>query len=105
MIERDPADPYLDANLAFIYAAIGRREAALRLIEKLKEIPEEARIKGQLLAFAYCGLGDLDAAFDWWRFAASEKETFIGWLRSYPLFEDVRSDKRYDELLRSMNLE
>jgi TolB-like protein len=104
MIRRDPADPYLDANLAYIYAMTGKREDALKLIEKLKKIPEDARIKGQLVAFAYVGLGDLDAAFEWWKYAASMKETFIGWIRSYPLLEHVRSDPRYAELLKSVNL-
>jgi len=104
MIRRDPADPYLDANLAYIYAMTGRREDALKLVEKLKSIPEDARIRGQLLAFAYVGLGDIDSAFEWWNYAVSKKETFIGWLRTYPLFAHVRSDKRYAELLKSMNL-
>jgi adenylate cyclase len=104
MIRRDPADPYLDANLAYIYAISGKKEDALKLVEKLKNIPEDAGIKGQLLAFAYVGLGNLDAAFEWWNYAASKKETFIGWIRSYPLFEHVRSDRRYAELLKSVDL-
>jgi adenylate cyclase len=104
MIQRDPADPYLDANLAYICAATGKREEALELVEKLKRVPEDARIKGQLLAFAYFGLGDVDSAFEWWRYAASMKETFFGWIRSFPLFEGMRSDPRYAALLKSVNL-
>lgn len=104
MIEQDPSDPYLDSDLAYIYAVRGRRGDALKLVEKLKKVPEDVRVKGQLLAFAYLGLGDLDSAFEWLNYAVSKKEFFIGWVRGYPLFEPVRSDPRFKELLRAANL-
>lgn len=47
------------------------------------------------MSFAYVGLGDLDATFEWMNYAASKKEAFNGWLRSYPLYEPVRADGRY----------
>ena len=101
---RDPSDPYLGANYAYIYAVTGKREEALKLVEDLKKVPEDLRIRGQLLAFAFVGLGDPDSAFKWWNYAASMKETFIGWVRSYPLFEGIRTDPRFIELLRSVGL-
>ncbi|HYC12368.1 MAG TPA: adenylate/guanylate cyclase domain-containing protein [Nitrososphaerales archaeon] len=104
MIDRDPNDPYLDSDLAYVYAVTGRREEALGLVEKLKGVPEDARVKGQLLAFDYTGLGDLDAAFRWLEYAVSKKETFISWVRSHPLFAPVRADPRFGELLRSAGL-
>ena len=104
MIDRDPNDPYLDSDLAYVYAVTGRREEALGLVEKLKGVPEDVRVKGQLLAFDYTGLGDLDAAFRWLEYAVSKKETFISWVRSHPLFAPVRADPRFGELLRSAGL-
>jgi adenylate cyclase len=104
MAEADPADPYLDMDFAYVYAVTGRREEAMRLIEKLKQVPDGARIKGQLLAFAYVGLGDLDAAFGWLGYAVSNKEFFISWLRGNPLYEPVRADPRYVALLKMVGL-
>jgi adenylate cyclase len=104
MIERDPSDPYLDMDLAFIYAVTGRREEALKLVEKLKQIPEDQRIKGQFLAFVYVGLGETDAAFEWLDYAVSKKEVFFNWVRTHPAFEPVRSDPRFGDLLKAVHL-
>ena len=49
MIERDPTDPYLDMTLACIFAATGKRDEALTLVEKLKKIPEDQRARGGTL--------------------------------------------------------
>jgi tetratricopeptide (TPR) repeat protein len=97
MIERDPNDPFLDMDLAYIYAVTGRRDDALTLIEKMKRVSDDLRIKGQLLAFAYVGMGDLDAAFVWLNYALAKKESFISWTRGYPLFQPIRSDPRFNE--------
>jgi len=104
MMDADPDDPYLDADMAYLYAVTGRRDEALRLVEKLKLVPEDQRIKGQLLGFAYLGLGDLDESFRWLRYAVERKEAFISWLRSYPLFAPVREDPRFKDLLDSAGL-
>jgi TolB-like protein/Flp pilus assembly protein TadD len=104
MKERDPTDPYLDMDSAYICAVTGRRDEALSLAEKLKQVPEGVRVKGQLLAFVYVGLGDLESAFEWLRYAVANKEFFISWLRGYPLFEPVRVDPRYRELLAMAGL-
>jgi TolB-like protein/Tfp pilus assembly protein PilF len=104
MISEDPTDPYLEMDLAYIYAATGRRSDALKLVERLKGVHESARIKGQSLAFVYVGLGDVDEAFVWLNHALKHKESFIGWVRGYPLFEPVRSDPRFRDLLKRAKL-
>lgn len=104
MIERDPTDPYLDMDLAYICAVTGRRDEALKLVEKLKKVPEDLRIRGQLLAFAYIGLGDFATAFGWLNYAFSKKEFFFSWIRGHPAFEPIRRDSRYRDLLKAANL-
>ena len=104
MIEADPDDPYLDMDLAYIYAVTGRRNEAFPLVERLKAVPESARTKGNLIAFVYAGLGDLDECFRWLDYAYDKREIFIGWFRRYPLLENVRSDKRFGELLKRARL-
>lgn len=104
MIERDPADPYLDMDMAYIYAVTGRRDEALKLVEKLKKIPEDQRIRGQLLALVFVGLGDIDSAMDWIAYGLSRKEFFVSWMRADPCFEAVRKDPRFRDLLKSVGL-
>ncbi len=104
MIEEDPSDPYLDMDLAYIDAVTGKRDEALRLIEKLKAVPESARTKGNLIAFVYAGLDDLDECFRWLDYAVENRETFIGFFRTCPLLENVSRDSRFSELLKKANL-
>ena len=104
MIERDPADPYLDADLAYIYAMNGKRAEALQLIEKLKKVPEGQRVKGELIAMVFLALGDIDASLDWLEYAFSKKEAFVSWLRGDPLWGPVKKTKRYRYLLKSVGL-
>jgi adenylate cyclase len=105
MMEADPADPYLDADMAYLYAVTGRRDEALRLVDKVRRVPEDARIKGQLLGFAYLGLGNLDESFRWLNYAVEKKESFISWVRSYPLYAPVREDPRFNSLLAAAGLQ
>ncbi len=104
MMKADPNDPFLDMDLAYIYAVTGRRDEALKLVEKLKQVPDSSLIKGQVLAFACSGLNDLDECFRWCQFAFECKELFIGWFRGYPLLANVRSDPRFAELLKKAGL-
>lgn len=104
MVQQDPSDPYLDMDIAYIYAVTGRRDEALKIIEKLKEIPENARTKGNLIAFVYAGLGDLDECFRWLNYALENRELFLGFYRSYPLLQNVSRDPRFSELLKKANL-
>ena len=104
MIEEDPSDPYLDMNLAYIDAVTGKRDEALKIIEKLKEIPESARTKGNLIAFVYAGLDDLDECFRWLDYALENRELFLGFFRACPLLENVSRNPRFSELLRKANL-
>lgn len=104
MIEDDPADPYLDSDLAYIDAVTGKREDALKLIEKLKTVPDSARIKGDLIGMVYAGLGDLDECFRWFDYAVENREFFLGFFRVNPAFETVSRDPRFSELLKRAGL-
>jgi adenylate cyclase len=104
MVQADPTDPYLDANMAYLLAATGRRDEALKAIEKIMVVPDSARIRGTLLAFAYAGLGDLDECFRWLNYGVDNREALFSFFRSFPLFEEVRQDPRFGQLLAKANL-
>ncbi|MGI0083744.1 MAG: adenylate/guanylate cyclase domain-containing protein [Nitrososphaerales archaeon] len=104
MIDEDPLDPYLDADLAYINAVTGKSDEALKLLEKLKSVPESARTKGTLIAFVYSGLDNLDECFRWLEYAFETRELFFGWFRNYPLLKKIREDKRFSILLERARL-
>jgi hypothetical protein len=54
-----------------------------------------------LIAETYQALGDLDQAFEWLEVAFREKDPFLfSVLFANPHLDSLRSDARYDDLLR-----
>ena len=51
------------------------------------------------------GLGELDEAFAWMNRAIDERDPMMTPIRSYPFFDPIRADPRFEALLRKMNLE
>lgn len=86
--------------LAFVYAAQGRRDLALAVLE----VAEVASLESQL--YASVGLGELDRAFD---ILDRAYEGRALWLLEYPrldpYFDTLRSDPRFTALMRRMGLE
>jgi adenylate cyclase len=98
-------DPYLDADMGYIYAQTGREKEALDVIQKIdRDVPENAGTKYSLIAFVYSGFDDLDNCFRLMNRAYEARELFFGWFRQYPLFENVRKDPRFNELLKKANV-
>ncbi|HYB04318.1 MAG TPA: adenylate/guanylate cyclase domain-containing protein, partial [Nitrososphaerales archaeon] len=105
MRKDDPNDPYLDADIAYIYGATGRKKEALALITKIDgEIPENAGTKYSLLAFIYSSFNDLDECFRLLSRAFEAREVFFGWFREAPYFDNIRGDPRFNELLKKADV-
>jgi predicted Zn-dependent protease len=105
MMEADPTDPYLKADLAFIYAVSGRKQEALEIMEIVKnEIKDSSGTKWSLLAFVHSAFDDMDEVFRCLEKALLAQEVFFGWYRSSPIFEEVRKDPRFNELLARTGL-
>jgi hypothetical protein len=52
----------------------------------------------------YIGLGDKDRAFAWMEKAYQERSYFMACLQVIPVADPLRSDPRFDDLLRRMGL-
>jgi len=92
--------------LAHVYARAGQRDEALKLVRKLERI--EAEERGYVAPFgiiwAYAGLGDKEQAFARLERAYQERPDRIVWLNVDPLLEPLRSDPRFQDLVRRVGL-
>ena len=52
----------------------------------------------------YFGLGEKDKAFDWLNKACEQHSTQLFWIKTVPDLDSVRSDSRFQAILRRMNL-
>ena len=91
--------------LAYAYAAAGRRGEALKILDEQQRLANQRYVSPYNFAIIYTGLGDKDRAFEWLTKCVEQRVLIIFHLKSRPLFDSLRSDPRYPELLRRMNLE
>ncbi|MEP6569534.1 MAG: protein kinase [Acidobacteriota bacterium] len=89
--------------LAYAYAVSGQRDEALKILNEQKRLAKQRYISQYNFAIIYTGLGDKDRAFEALNRANDEDVYVINQLRVRPMFDSLRSDPRYKELLRRMN--
>ena len=60
---------------------------------------------GFFIGTVYAGLGDKDKAFAWLEKDFQQRSGQLPFIRWWPNFESLRSDSRYDDLVRRMGLQ
>jgi serine/threonine-protein kinase len=92
------------AELGYGYAAAGQTADALRMLDELRELSGEGWVPPGWVAHIYIGLGDNDQAIQWLEKAYQQHSTSgIQSVKVDPLFDPLRSDPRFQDLLRRMN--
>jgi serine/threonine-protein kinase len=92
------------AALAYVEAACGRQAEARRLLRELEADRERHYVSGYVLAAVYAVLGEKQRAFEWLEDAYQERSPWLLWLRLDPRLDPIRSDPRYDDLLRRVGI-
>jgi TolB-like protein/Tfp pilus assembly protein PilF len=96
-------DPEIMALLARAYAETGRKEEALRILNKLKETGRHQYVRSYLFALIYIGLGDKAIAIDYLEQARQGQETpDTTWLKVDPLFDPLRDEPGFKQLVAKM---
>ena len=85
------------------YAATGRREDALRLLRELLQEEKRSYVSPIVIATIYVGLGQQDDAIEWLEKAYEEKDGNMVVLKVGPGWDPLRSDPRFQDLVRRMN--
>jgi TolB-like protein len=98
------ADPEAIAICGYIYAITGKKHKALRIVEGLKEMSKIRYVEQSAIALVYTGLGDKDQAFEWLEKAYADSCVTITYLKVWSLFDSLRSDPRFDDLLERLGL-
>jgi serine/threonine-protein kinase len=91
--------------LAITLARAGERDAAQQILAKIEVVAANAYVPPFYLAMITANLGDKDRAFDYLEKAYHERSGWMPWLKLEPLFDGLRTDARFSDLLRRIGLQ
>ena len=84
------------------YARAGKKAEAQKAIQQLLEFTKQGLGTWEL-ALVYAGLGEKDQAFEWLERAYKAHDKGMCYLKIDPPLDPLRSDPRFQQLLRRMN--
>ena len=90
------------ANLAYAYATSGKPEEALKMVKDLEDRQSQHSSTDSNIALIHVGLGDRDQAMIWLDKAYQARFNPSILLR--PAWDPLRSDARFQDLLRRIGL-
>ncbi len=96
--------PNEKGHLAYALASTGDAPAARQLLGELLEVESKAYLPPVGVACAYAGLGEHDAAFAWLERGFSERAAQMNTIKVAPVFDALRGDRRWGDLLARMDL-
>jgi TolB-like protein/DNA-binding winged helix-turn-helix (wHTH) protein/tetratricopeptide (TPR) repeat protein len=101
-----PANTAALTGLGYGYAVTGRRAEAQKVLDKLNELSKHEYVSPVWRAKIYAGLKEKDKAFEWLEKAYEDRSIVsVGYIKTNPMFDPLRSDPRYADLLRRTNLQ
>jgi serine/threonine-protein kinase len=95
---------YARGALARALAFAGRTGEARALLEALESETRARYVSPVALATAHIALGNADEAFRWIEQARLERRGWLAYLRVEPIFDPIRGDPRFGELMDRMGL-
>jgi tetratricopeptide (TPR) repeat protein len=104
-IERFGRIPRLLGAQAEAYAAAGRRQEVEEILQELRAAAEEQYVDPTLLAWVHLVLGNHNAAFEMLERAYEDRAQWLPFIAVDPKFDPLRSDPRFDDLLRRIGLQ
>jgi serine/threonine-protein kinase len=95
-------NPGVVAALGHTYGLLGRRSEAQKQLDDLSERSMRKYVAPYLIAGIYTGLGEKDQALEWLQRGYEERDVGLVWLNVIPMADRLRSDPRFQELLRRL---
>ena len=92
------------AALGYAYGVFGSRDRALNILSELRDRSTHAYVSPEDYAIVYLGLRDDDRVFQELARAADQQLSSLYTLKTAPEFDPIRTDPRFDDLLRRVHL-
>ncbi|MGH8528000.1 MAG: TPR end-of-group domain-containing protein, partial [Gammaproteobacteria bacterium] len=97
-------EPRNMGNVGHVYASMGNRDEARRVLAELIDMSKTRYVTPYAMAVVSVGLGEHDQAIRWLEEAYRDRYVAMAWLKVEPKFDVLRSDARFQDLLRRVGL-
>jgi TolB-like protein/DNA-binding winged helix-turn-helix (wHTH) protein/Tfp pilus assembly protein PilF len=101
-VQLSAGSPTSQANLARAYVAVGKRSEAQKLLSDLKKRSTPSSSYAAEISVIYAALGDANQAMNW--LEKGYEERFNPGVLLRPGFDPLRSDPRFEDLVRRIGL-
>ena len=91
-------------NLGHLYASMGKRDEARRLLAQLIAMSKTRYVNPYAMAVVCAGLGERDQAIAWLEKGYDDRHVAMAWLKIEPKFDVLRSDPRFQDLTKRIGL-
>ena len=106
LLVASPGNAHALSDLGVGYALAGQRAEAQNMLEQLAELAKHKYVPSVCLARIHAGLGDRDKAFEWLEKSYDDRSISVfPFIKVDPVYDALRSDTRFANLLRRMNLQ
>lgn len=95
--------PLVVGLLGEAYAATGGRDEAQKVLQQLTELSKQRYVTPYVVGRIYTALNEKEEALRWLETAYRERAVWMVWLKVDARLDGLRSDPRFQDLLRRMN--
>jgi tetratricopeptide (TPR) repeat protein len=100
-----PDDHHIAALIGHAYALSGKPDKARTTLSDLRALAKHKYVQPWSIAMIYVGLGEKDQAMAWLEKAYEDRSSYMVYLKVEPMLDSLRSDSRFNDLLRRMGLQ
>jgi len=96
-------DPVPQALLGHLYAKMGRKDEARRILQRLRDSPKERYVTPYLFAMIHLGLGEKDRAIDFLEKTYEDRDGYsIAFIKVDPFLDPLHGDPRFEALVQKV---
>jgi TolB-like protein/DNA-binding winged helix-turn-helix (wHTH) protein/Flp pilus assembly protein TadD len=105
-LQISPDSPDAMWKLGYAYGVTGRRVEAVQVLGRLNQLSKRRYVPSEAIACVYAGIGEIGMAFEWLEKGYKARSIGLGGidLKVNPVFDSLRSDPRFADILRRINL-
>jgi tetratricopeptide (TPR) repeat protein len=98
--------PQRRAALGTILASAGRKQEAAEILSDLERTAASGGdyVSAADIAMLHCALDQRDQAFEWLHKAVDQRSGWLGYLNVDPIWDPIRSDRRFTDVLQRIGL-